>query len=263
MPSLRNISKRLLHTDFHQGQPFGLLRDAEIEPAIALARQLAPGAPMPGALHQALLGQPAPTWQDLFFLNGEPLPCYLPEDNTPDDPWLTADNYYPLYFRLYQHLRPASPARPTLLEVGVRTGYAAVVWAHAMQGHACYMGIDPGLYLPQGMALAKASLDQLYSVYPQFQHQLVVGYSTGSLFFETLALNGPYTFIHIDGDHSIRGKVIDLWVAKQLVAPGGYVLLDDFNHAPSVQRAVAAALKLGWFKEMELVGTLRGLAVLR
>ena len=218
---------------------------------------------MPGALHEAIMGKPAPDWKELFYLNGEPLPCFLTEDNTPEDPWLTADNYYPLYFRLYQHLRPKEPARPSLLEIGVRTGYSAVVWAHAMMGTACYVGVDPGLYLPQGMGLARASLEQLHEVYPAFQHQLLVGYSTGSLFFETMQLSAPYQFIHIDGDHSLRGKVIDLWVAKELIAPGGYVLLDDYNHAPSVQRAVAAALKLGWFKELELVGTLRGMAVLK
>jgi len=46
--------------------------------------------------------------------------------------------------------------------------------------------------------------------------------------------------VHIDGDHTLTGKLRDLDLARHLVAPSGLVLVDDATHVPSNADAVGA-----------------------
>ncbi len=207
----------------------------------------------------------SPTSKDLFSLNGKMLPCYLPQDEDANDNWLLGPQYYPLYFNLYRHMLAKKPAGQPLrlLEIGVRTGYMAAVLAKATaEKGGEYVGIDPNLYLADGLKLAVASARELQVAYPGFRHQFIQGYSSAEFYQQNLELLGPFDVIHIDGDHSTAGKIIDLELARRIIAPGGLVLLDDFNHAASVKQSVAIAMHLGWYKHVAVVPTLRQMAVL-
>lgn len=205
----------------------------------------------------------APASEEMFTLGGEKLPCFLPQDVDANDPWLLGPQYYPLYFSLFKWMAEKKQGPLRLLEIGVRTGYMAAVFARATaEKGGEYLGIDPNLYLANGLKLALATTRKLERPYPKFRHQFIQGYSSADIFQQNLQLLGPFDVIHIDGDHSMAGKVIDAELGRRLIAPGGLVLLDDFNHAPSVRQSVAIAMHLGWYRHVAVVPTLRGMAVL-
>jgi hypothetical protein len=288
-----DFQRRFLHTITHRGSPLRLVHGPELEKAHATARAYRndanahnkggakPALPAEGPI-AAQVKTPTPTIADdpfvCFSHAGKPLPCLLEADNDPTDPWLVAPSYYPLYARLFaakatslqsgngqvETLRDphAEPAFLRMLEIGVRTGYMGVVLARATQGRAHYTGIDPNLYLPDGLARANASFSLLQKELPSFGHQLILGYSTAEIYQDAMALNGPYDIIHIDGDHSLHGKVTDLFIARKLLAPGGWLLVDDYGHAPSVAPACRAALAEGWYRTLEYIPTYRGCGLL-
>jgi predicted O-methyltransferase YrrM len=195
---------------------------------------------------------------------GEKLPCWRNEDlDLEEEKWLTASNYYPLYFEVFKALRPDKSERVKFLEFGVRTGYMGAVFMKAIDGAKSYMGIDPNLYLADGLSRATATLEILTENSSGINHQFIKGYSTFQAYLGSMEEYGPFDFIHIDGEHTLKGKVIDLFVAKDLVKKDGYVLIDDFNHVGIVAPAVKAALEMGWYKSFSYVPTLRGLAILK
>jgi predicted O-methyltransferase YrrM len=222
--------------------------------------------PAPSAdLESHLLNRADPRIEsrDLFTVDGLLLPCWLESDLSPADPWLTSPSYYPLYYSLFRHLtRQGGFAR--LLEIGVRTGYVASVFARAAAGRCFYLGIDPNVYIPNGLDLASHSLRILRNNRTDFEYALLEGYSSDTHIQKSAMSTGPYELVHIDGDHSLKGKLIDLFFAQSVAAPGGLVLVDDYDHHGSVVRdAVERALALGWFDEFAYLPSHRGLAVLR
>jgi predicted O-methyltransferase YrrM len=203
-----------------------------------------------------------PTSRELFSLDGAMLPCWLEGDLTLSDDWLMDANYYPLYYALFRTLAPAG--RTTrLLELGVRTGYVGVTFAKAAQGPARYLGVDPNLYVRDGLGLAGATFQILRSGLADFDFALLEGYSWDTNIQRSLLYSGPFDIIHIDGDHTLPGKLLDLELAQRLITSYGIVLIDDYDHHTIVSDAVRRALALVWFKEFADVPTKRGLAVLR
>ncbi len=202
--------------------------------------------------------RPAPA--DLFTLNGQRLPCWPAGDETLYDGFLLHPRNYPFYFALFQQLSAErGPLR--LLEIGVRTGYIGAVFAQAA-GPAHYVGLDPNQYVANGLDLAAETLRRLRAARPAFSYALWEGYSWQLSLQRSLAHGGPYDLVHIDGDHSLAGKLLDLDLARRLVTPTGLVLVDDFDHHPPVADAIRRALALGWYRQCTVIATLRGLALL-
>lgn len=197
----------------------------------------------------------------IFTLDGALLPCWREADLSEGDDWLTSPRYYPLYFALFQSR--SAPGRPLrMLEIGVRTGYMGVAFARAARGPAFYMGVDPNLYIAAGLELAHASLAALRAR-GGLEFALLEGYSWDAPAQRSMRFSGPFDLIHIDGDHTLPGKLIDLDLARGLLAPGGLVLVDDYDHHQIVADAVRRALALGWFRTFARLPSLRGLAVLQ
>jgi predicted O-methyltransferase YrrM len=71
-----------------------------------------------------------------------------------------------------------------------------------------------------------------------------------------------FDYIHIDGDHSLEGKLADLELSRSLLKPGGLVLVDDYHHMPAVPEAIQRAWALAWYHRFALAPTDRGLAIL-
>jgi len=204
-----------------------------------------------------------PTHEDLFYQDGKPLPCVIESDYNLSDDWLRAYNYYPFYFNIYSRLC-SDNIHVRMLEIGVRTGYQATVFAKACKNpsSAFYMGIDPNLYVRNGLQLANKTLQMIRKKVPTFDFALINGYSWEYNIQESVFYSGPFDIIHIDGDHSLQGKLIDLELSKRILARGGIVLVDDFDHHPIIKDAVKKALSVGWFKEFLYLSTFRGLAIL-
>jgi predicted O-methyltransferase YrrM len=126
-----------------------------------------------------------------------------------------------------------------------------------------YVGVDPNVYLRNGLELASATLQRLRSELNTTEFMLIEGFSWDADVQKTLAYSGPFDLIHIDGDHTLLGKLIDLELARRLLAPGGLVLVDDYSYHSPISDAVNRSLALGWYREIAVIPTLRGLAVLR
>ncbi len=206
---------------------------------------------------------PAPGSEELFTnKENKRYPCWLPGDETLGDDWLLSSNYYPFYFRLYRHLAQKFQ-HPALLEFGVRSGYSGVVFAKAVEGPKSYFGVDPNLYVAKGLESAAATFSQLRKEGFGLQSFLIEGFSSSEAVQKTLSFSAPFDFIHVDGEHTLLGKILDLWIARNLVSENGYVLVDDFEHHGFIFESVKAACQSGWFSKFSYVPTKRGLAVLR
>lgn len=203
-----------------------------------------------------------PDSRDLFSLEGKLLPCWLDSDLNRDDDWLTSPDYYPMYYLIFKNLS-RKKTKSRFLEIGVRTGYMGVVFAKANEGPSFYVGVDPNLYIKNGLELAGCTLKNLRTAIHEFDFALIEGYSWESVIKNSLAHTGPFDIIHIDGDHTLPGKLNDLDLARQLLNDGGIILVDDYDHVPIVPEAVQRALTLQWFDEFAYIPTKRGLAVLR
>jgi len=202
--------------------------------------------------------------KELFYLNEKPLPCVIESDYKLNDNWLTAENNYPLYFNLYKIL-VSRMDKVRMFEIGVRTGYQGVVCAKACKNmsSAFYMGVDPNLYVDKGLMLAGETLNVMRTLFRNFDFALIEGYSWERNIQKSFFYSGPFDIIHIDGDHSLQGKLIDLELARHLVAPEGLILVDDYDHHPVIKEAVKKSIAMGWFSEFIYIPTLRGLAILQ
>ena len=247
---------------------YNLPQRPELTPAVRRALDLpAPASPpLSPDLAAWLEREPrfgqAPGSRDLFFIDGAPLPCWQETDLTPADDWLLAANYYPYYYALFEAL--TAPERATrMLEIGVRTGYMGVAFARAARGPALYVGVDPNVYVRNGLQLAGATFGLLRQRLPRAEFVLFEGYSWDQDIQHSLAYSGPFDLIHIDGDHTLPGKLHDLELARGLLASDGLVLVDDYEHHSIVADAIARACRLGWFSEFAYAPTKRGLAALR
>jgi hypothetical protein len=207
--------------------------------------------------------KPSPTSEQLFRnKSGEKYPCWLPGDETLGDDWLLSPEYYPFYFRIYAELGSVFQ-NPTLLEFGVRSGYSGLVFSKAVQKPCRYFGVDPNLYVAKGLESAASTYAELRSEGFDLTSFLLEGFSSSEAVQKTLSFSEPFEFIHVDGEHTLAGKIYDLWIARNLVSKEGFVLVDDFEHHGFINQSVKVACKLGWFSKVSYVPTKRGLAVLK
>lgn len=197
---------------------------------------------------------------DLFRINGKFLPNILETDIHSD--WFLSQKYYPVYYDLYRKKYHQSKAALRMLEIGVRTGYQGVVLGQATEGSSCYVGIDPNCYIKDGLYLAGMGLLELKKEYPRFCFFLYEGYSWERNIRNALLYGEKFDLIHIDGDHSFRGKKYDLWLSKKLLAPMGTILVDDYDHQLITKNAIQYAMNAGWFRSLKYIKTFRGLAIL-
>lgn len=203
------------------------------------------------------------TSKELFQYNNKDLPCKLKEDYNPEDDWLNHPSYYPLYFNLFRS-HSKGKKEVNFLEIGVRSGYMAAVFAKAlMQVRSNYVGIDPNLYLPNGLDLAAATSRIMTEANPDFHYMLINGYSWDEKIMKSLELSPKYDIIHIDGDHTKPGKLLDLFICSKLIKENGIIIVDDFLHHSFIQECVDLSLKAGWYKKAYYIDSFRGMAILQ
>ncbi len=149
--------------------------------------------------------------------------------------------YYNYYFSYGRYFRPTK-----VYEMGVRTGYTAYYILSGAAGSVKkYRGIDLESYLHGSSAHAMALLSKVCSdvrVHTGNSHALK-------------SLDDCYDLIHVDGDHTYGGKLQDLRLALDSLAPDGVIVVDDCSpiglKAPiykAVKTFVAEHdLKMRWF----------------
>ncbi|VAV92912.1 hypothetical protein MNBD_ACTINO02-2308 [hydrothermal vent metagenome] len=161
-----------------------------------------------------------------------------------------------------------------VLEIGVLFAVnAAFLWeiAGAPEGRLHQTLIDPfeGYYgddaldplsgLPVRRSIAVENLRRVGV--PEANYEIVVGYSGDPAVIDAAA-KVDYGLILIDGDHSYEGVVADYRNYIPMLAPGGFMLFDDYGADtwPGVARAVDEIVDSG---EVELVGVFGRTAIVR
>lgn len=133
-----------------------------------------------------------------------------------------------------------------ILEIGVRAGYSAAAFLHSAPT-ATYVGIDVNR---KGHGGVPGMIDHAREVLPvTFPDAAIEIHEMDSQAESTrdflLALE-KFDLIHIDGDHSIRGCLSDLRLARELVAPGKFILVDDLKMEPVAQAVNKFTAETGW-----------------
>lgn len=129
-----------------------------------------------------------------------------------------------------------SPNR--ILEIGTRGGHSALLWLFYSQAEV--ITVDLGLH--KSYSTAMQILDS------HFEDQFIALKGDSKYIFPRLeSYIGKIDMIFIDGDHSTRGVVNDITLAKELKIP--YLLFDDMHFA-SVRKGIDLFLKNN---EMQLI----------
>jgi len=131
----------------------------------------------------------------------------------------------------------------TILEIGVRAGYAARAFLNA-HPTARYIGIDNYSYgAYPDWAIENILRDRKFYK-PINLGSLLVGFSNNDLLYnadtQKIKSLSPIMadFIHIDGDHSIVGVIHDLDLALSALNTDGVILIDDYDRIPDVKTGV-------------------------
>jgi predicted O-methyltransferase YrrM len=150
-----------------------------------------------------------------------------------DIPWVASRGNYPAMFALARMLQPRR-----ILELGTLYGYGLCSWLRGAGRVDVAIALDAetyfdGGYLPQAYAnVLRAAPDGIRTV-------IVRKWDTAQgLPAEVMAQS--FDLVIVDGDHTEDGKRRDLRLAWDVLAPGGWLFVDDIHSMPQVQRAVAA-----------------------
>jgi predicted O-methyltransferase YrrM len=133
--------------------------------------------------------------------------------------------YYNYYYSYGKHFKPKN-----IFEIGVRAGYTGYFLLKG-SGAKKYRGIDLEAYLPNSNKKAQRLLQRECSdaeVSFMNSHHLK-------------KLDELYDLIHVDGDHSYKGKVQDLELALANLAPGGVIVVDDYTDNNKIGKVVKKA----------------------
>lgn len=158
---------------------------------------------------------------------------FYPDDHWPASEGLSRADAEKIYECKYAFAMLLQPER--ILEIGVRCGYSAQAFLTAVP-QAYYMGVDLDAVAHGGVPGSFGwVLETLTELFPEADINLMMNDSR-SLTKEI----GEFDLVYVDGDHSEEGCFTDLCFASEV---GKWVLVDDFHHLSTVQRAVTRFLK--------------------
>ena len=147
------------------------------------------------------------------------------------------EHLYEYYLEKYMICRMFMPK--AIAEVGVRWGYSAFSFLCASP-QAAYTGFDMinGGY--GGVAIDTfGHVSKLLN--DNFPDAKVVLHHADTR--QIQSINGPYDFIHIDGNHSTQACYHDIQMAIEACENGGIILIDDYVLHMSVKNAVDSFIK--------------------
>ncbi|MFN7977145.1 MAG: class I SAM-dependent methyltransferase [Vicinamibacterales bacterium] len=130
-------------------------------------------------------------------------------------------------------------------EIGVWQGRYLTLLSFIGAPDAPIVGIDPFIHVADRDRQIASMLHNLasYAASPE-RARILERSSTAVTAEELLAIGGPFQFISVDGDHTMRGCLHDLHLAQQVVAPGGIVAVDDICNM-SCPGVVEATVRYG------------------
>ena len=142
---------------------------------------------------------------------------------------------------LYSLIFSVAPRR--VLEIGTAAGGSALIISKALDDlhfGATLLTVDP---FP----------DQLTIDWGEIKHNTsrVRGYFPRD--FNARALEEPFEFVFVDGDHTCQGVLDDLRYLPQIIAPETYILLHDAYNA-EVARGIQQAVDEGGYTDCGIIG---------
>lgn len=150
------------------------------------------------------------------------LRLYIQEkDIEADESYLKAPNYYGLYYKIGQLVKP-----DTILEFGIRYGYSAIAMLLGAGHPTDYFGYDSECYEHNSNVIAGKSI-RMVSNAMTFIHTV----DTQDLARIDLASEFSIDLVHLDGSHTLEGIVHDLDLVTHVIHQGSYILVDDVSHA--------------------------------
>jgi hypothetical protein len=143
----------------------------------------------------------------------------------------------------------------SICEIGVRTATSAIVFMRGWPD-AKYMGIDIGGFIDGG--IGKAGIDWAAKILKPYKAEIWIT--------DSQALTGlveKFDFAHADALHTFDGCTHDMNILFEALNPGGYLLVDDYDHLTEVRRAVDTWLKSHPDLEWKYFKTYRGDILIR
>lgn len=134
-------------------------------------------------------------------------------------------NYYNYYFSYGRYFKPK-----TIFEIGVRAGYTGYFLLKG-SGAQLYRGVDLECYMPNSNKKAEQLLRRACD---DAKVTLINSHDLGKLDIK-------YDLIHVDGDHSYKGKIQDLELALENLAVGGVIVVDDYTIKNPIGKVVKKA----------------------
>ena len=150
---------------------------------------------------------------------------------TPDmqTDWVTSETNYPFYAALASIRKPLS-----VLEVGVRLGYSLISMFRGYPGILRIVGIDVQADVEDSQRKAGENIRGA-GYFGDLQLPIA-----DSKWIKALARDIHFNLIHIDGNHSSEGVQADINMAWPRLVPGGMLIADDTEYAPSVREGIEA-----------------------
>lgn len=177
---------------------------------------------------------------------------FNPNDHWPQSEGLTRADAEEIYECKYAFAMLLKPQR--ILELGVRCGYSAQAFLTAVP-QAYYLGVDLDTVAHGGVPGSFGwVLETLTELFPEAEINLLLADS------HTLTKKiGNFDLVYVDGDHSEEGCLADLKFAAEV---SEWILVDDFYHLESVQKAITRFLNETNYPAM-LFPTFRGDILIR
>lgn len=131
-------------------------------------------------------------------------------------------------------------------EIGVWQGRYLALLSFVGAPEAPIVGVDPFIHVSdrdRQIASMRTNL-ATYAAGPERLHMIERSSTTVPAVELLAAAGGPFQFISVDGDHTMRGCLHDLHLAQQVLAPGGIVAVDDICNM-SCPGVVEATVRYG------------------
>jgi len=157
--------------------------------------------------------------------------------NKTDSKRFLKEHLYEYYLQKYMICRMFMPEK--IAEIGVRWGYSAFSFLMASP-QAAYTGFDMisggygGAAIDTFGYVGRLLNDNFPDVKVILRHA-----DTRQL----QSLDGPYDFIHIDGNHSQQACYHDIGMGMEACETGGIILIDDYVSHLTVKNAVDSFVK--------------------
>ena len=159
--------------------------------------------------------------------------------------------YYTGKQNIVQALRDNLNFNPkVIMEIGVRTATSALAFMRCWP-LAKYIGIDEGGFVDGG--IGRDGLIWAGKVLEPYNAEIRIANSQ-----KIAKVLDSIDFAHCDGDHSFDGCIHDMSILFEALNPGGYLLVDDYDHLTAVKHAVDCWLKARPKIKWEYFKTYRG-----